>query len=333
MSPVHAHAHWNALASQVLSGTTIEKSTAKDILTAPSSEILLMLHAGFRLREHFFGRVVNIHVLKNAKQGVCPEDCGFCSQSLRHGSRVQKTKMASAEEIIQSAEDAAKLGAKTYCVVTSTRGPSKQELQTICQAAQSIKQRVDLKLCVSLGALNADQARLLAQAGVDRYNHNIETSQNFFQNIVTTHQYEDRIHTIKAAKTAGLEICAGGLIGLGESIEDRVDFGFALQSLDVDSIPINFLDPRKGTPLENAPRLTPEESLRMLIMMRFLMPSKDIRMAGGREVNLRMLQPLGLFVATSMFSNGYLTTGGQGFETDAQMILDAGFSIAKIDHT
>jgi len=193
-----------------------------------------------------------------------------------------------------------------------------------------IKAEMNIRICTSLGLLREGQAEKLAAAGVDRFNHNLETSRNFFPEICSTHSYEDRVATVMAAKRAGMEACCGGIMGMGETDEDRVALAFELRDLEVESIPVNFLDPRPGTPLSESPRLSPADCLRALCMFRFVNPSRDIRIAGGREANLRRMQPLALYPANSLFVDGYLTTPGQGFEADVQMIEDAGFRVAEI---
>ena len=189
---------------------------------------------------------------------------------------------------------------------------------------------MDIKICTSLGLLRPEQARQLAEAGVDRFNHNLEASRNYFSHVCQTHSFDDRVATIKAAKAAGMEACCGGIVGMGESLDDRLDLAYELRALEVESIPVNFLDPRPGTPLGHLKRLTPQECLKALCMFRFVNPTRDIRAAGGREVCLRHLQPLALYAANSMFTEGYLTTGGQGHESDLAMIEDLGFRVAEI---
>lgn len=189
---------------------------------------------------------------------------------------------------------------------------------------------MNIKVCTSLGLLTEAQAQRLAEAGVDRFNHNLEASRNFFPEICQTHTYDERIQTVKYAKAAGMEACCGGIMGMGESQEDRIDLSFALRELEVESIPVNFLDPRPGTPLANVPRLSPQECLRALCMFRFVNPSRDIRVAGGREVNLKHMQPLALYPANSLFTEGYLTTPGQGYDDDMAMIEEAGFKLAEL---
>jgi biotin synthase len=268
-----------------------------------------------------------VNVLDNAKSGACPEDCTFCTQSARADADIDHYPLRSVEELVEGARRAAGMGATTYCVVTGMTRPSAGDLETICTAARRIKGRWPLRLCTSLGLLTPDQAGTLAAAGVDRYNHNLETSERHFPEVCTTHRYRDRVGTIRAAREAGLEVCAGGILGLGESLEDRVDMALALRELRVESIPVNFLDPRPGTPLADRPRPRPTECLRGLALFRLSNPQAvDLRAAGGREACLGTMQPLALFAANSLFANGYLTVGGQGVEADLRMIRDAGFT-------
>ena len=215
-------------------------------------------------------------------------------------------------------------------MVTSTRGPSQRELDVICAAVRRIKADLNINVCTSLGLLSEGQAEQLAAAGVTRFNHNLESSREHFPEVCSTHSYDDRIRTVRAAKAAGMEACCGGIMGMGETFEDRVALAFEVRELEVESIPVNFLDPRPGTPMADETRLSPADCLRALAMFRFVNPSRDIRIAGGRETNLRQLQALALYPANSLFCNGYLTTPGQGAEADIRMITDAGFRVAEL---
>lgn len=321
---------WNDLADRILTGSCATPDEALAVLASPDDELLAVLHAAFRLRERYHGRDVRIHVLKNAKSGLCPEDCAFCSQSTRFETGVERFSLLSVEALVEGAREAAAMGAVKYCMVTSTRGPSARELVTICTAVRQIKRELNLNVCTSLGLLKEGQAEQLAAAGVTRFNHNLESSRAHFPEVCSTHDYDDRIRTVKAAKAAGMEACCGGIMGMGERLEDRVALALELRALQVESIPVNFLDPRPGTPLGDQPRLTPQDCLRALAMFRFVNPTRDIRVAGGREVNLRHLQPLALYPANSLFSNGYLTTPGQGADSDRRMIADLGFRVAEL---
>ncbi len=322
--------HWNDLADRVLAGDSVSTDDALSVLASPDDELLAVLHGAFRLRERYHGTDVRIHVLKNAKSGLCPEDCAFCSQSTRFETGVERFGLLSVEELVAGAREAAAMGAVKYCMVTSTRGPSERDLETICTAVRQIKRELNLNVCTSLGLLKDGQAEQLAAAGVTRFNHNLESSRGHFPEVCSTHDYDARIRTVKAAKAAGMEACCGGIMGMGESLDDRVALAMELRDLEVESIPVNFLDPRPGTPLGDRPRLTPQDCLRALAMFRFVNPTRDIRVAGGREVNLRHLQPLALYPANSLFCNGYLTTPGQGPDADIRMIEDLGFRVAEL---
>lgn len=322
--------NWNLLASTCLDGGVPSREDALSVLTSSNDELLDVLGAAFRVRRAHHGRDVRIHVLKNAKSGLCPEDCAFCSQSVHFHTGVDRYQLQSVEELVAGAREAAAMGAVKYCMVTSTRGPSERDLDVVCEAVRRIKSELNLNVCTSLGLLREGQAERLAAAGVTRFNHNLESSRDHFGEICHTHSYDDRIATVRAVKAAGMEACCGGIMGMGETLEDRVQLAFELRALEVESIPVNFLDPRPGTPLGDLPRLTPQDCLRALAMFRFVNPSRDIRVAGGREVNLRQLQPLALYPANSIFCNGYLTTGGQGPEADLAMIAAAGFRVAEL---
>jgi biotin synthase len=266
-------------------------------------------------------------VIKNAKSGSCTEDCAFCSQAGAADTDSPRYALQKVEELVDGARDAHRLKAFRYCIVTSGKAPESHELDILCEAARLIKKEVPIQICASLGILNADQAQKLKQAGVDRFNHNLESSEKFYPSICTTHSYADRKRTAEIVKASGMELCSGGLIGMGESLEDRVEMAFALRDVDADSIPLNFLDPRPGTALESLTRLSPADCLRALAMFRFVHPDKEIRVAGGREACLGSMQVLSLYAANSIFTKGYLTTPGQGYEEDIDMITKAGFRL------
>jgi len=321
---------WYELSKRVLGGKLPSYKQALGILESSDDHLLAVLDAAFAIRRHYFGRGVSIHVIRNAKSGLCSENCSFCSQSVVSESEIPKYPMQSVEQILEGAREAHRLTAIRYCIVTSGRTPSEKDLAAICEAARLIKREVPVQICASLGLLSEKQAKRLKSAGVDRYNHNLESSERFYSSFCTTHDFSDRVATAKTAKAAGLELCSGGLIGMGENLQDRVDLAFALRELDADSIPVNFLDPRPGTPLEGLPRLTPADCLRTLAMFRFVNPDKEIRIAGGREACIGSMQVLSLYAANSMFTVGYLTTSGQGYQADMDMIRHAGFAVTEI---
>lgn len=318
---------WSALATKALAGTPISRDEARSVLHAPADELLALLDAAFTVRKAHWGRRVSLHVLDNAKVGACPEDCGFCSQSSKYASPSGEAPMKSVDDLVEGARRAHAARAKRYCMVTATRGPSQRDLDTICVAAERIKAEMEIELCASLGLLTAAKAQRLAAAGVDRFNHNLETSERHYNAIVSTHTWADRVETVQHAKAAGMDTCCGGIVGLGESEDDLLDLAFALRDLDVDSVPVNFLDARPGTPLAGSPLVEPGYALRALCMFRFVHPRTDLRVAGGREITLRALQAMALFPANSIFTQGYLTTGGATPSADHQMIKDAGFEL------
>ncbi len=320
--------YWLSLSKQVINGYRLSKEEALSILTSPDNEIEYLLEAAEEIRYHFFGNKVRIHVLKNAKSGKCPEDCKFCSQSIRFNTAIPTYDLETIEEIVSSAEKAYENGAYTYCIVTATRGPNTKVLQTVTKAAEIIKQKYPTKkICASLGLLKEGQAEKLKESGVDRYNHNLESSESFYSNVCTTHSWQDRLKTVLRAKKAGLEICCGGIIGMGEEIVDRVYLALSLSKLNVESIPVNFLDPRPGTPLDTLPLVEEEVALKTLILFRFTNPKADIRASAGREKVFNKRRTDIIKVATSIFSSGYLTTCGNPIEKDIDNLTKSGFEI------
>lgn len=321
---------WSTLADRALAGDVIARADARAVLHASPDELLALLDAAFRVRRAHWGRRVSLHVLDNAKLGACPEDCGFCSQSSKHAPETSpsgEAPMKTVDELVDGARRAAAARAKRFCMVTATRGPSTRDLDTICTAAERIKAELDIELCASLGILTEAKAQRLAASGVDRFNHNLETSERHYEKIVSTHAWADRVSTVKLAKAAGMDTCVGGIVGLGESEDDLLDLAYSLRELDVDSVPVNFLDARPGTPLAGYPQVEPGYALRALCMFRFVHPRTDLRVAGGRELTLRALQAMALYPANSIFTHGYLTTGGATAQSDHQMIKDAGFEL------
>ncbi len=315
---------WDILTDKALQKIAPTREEAKIVLLAPKEETLSIVHAAYKVRRHFHGNKVRIHVLQNAKSGACPEDCGFCSQSSKYTTPTAEYPMMEVETLVDGARKAKAAGAWKYCMVTATRGPSNRDLDVICEATRRIKSEIGVKVCTSLGILTAEKAKRLAEAGVDRFNHNLETSNRLYSKIVSTHKYEDRVQTTRYAKEAGMEVCSGGIVGMGEEIDDVIELCYNLREIGATSVPVNFLDPRPGTPFAHLPNVEPYYALRVLSLFRFVHPDVDVRSAGGREVTFRSLQPLVLYVANSIFTNGYLTTGGQGENADHQMIKDMG---------
>src|ERR1700687_221495 len=318
----------NGLATAVLDGATIERRAAEGILRTPSDELAALLSAAFQIRQHYHGRRVKICQLRNARSGLCPEDCHYCSQSAISDAAIPRYRLDSVPELLAGARRAVASGAKRYCMVTSGRGPSATDIARFTAVARSIKSEFPhLEICVSLGIMNEAQARELNAAGVGWVNHNLNTSRRFHPEICTTHTYEERVSTVRNVQRAGLHTCCGGIIGMGEREDDIIDLAYALRELDVDSLPLNFLLAIAGTPFADKRELDPLQCLRALCLMRFTTPRSEIRVAGGRELNLGWFQALSLYPANSIFVEGYLTTPGQTASAAHQMIADMGFEI------
>ncbi|WP_088549840.1 biotin synthase BioB [Paenibacillus aquistagni] len=318
---------WQALAAKAIQGEAITEAEALNVLQASDDELLAVMDAAFRIRKHYYGKKVKLNLIVNAKSGLCPEDCGYCSQSIVSSAPVTKYPLLEKEVLVEGAKRAMELQAGTYCIVASGRGPTKRELAEVTSAVQEIKETMPLKICACLGILTDEQSKQLKEAGVDRYNHNLNTSADHYAHITSTHTYEDRVHTVEQAKQAGISPCSGVIIGMGETDKQLVQAAIALRELDADSIPVNFLNAIPGTPLEKLSHLNPRKCLKALAMFRFVCPTKEIRASGGREVNLRSMQVLALYAANSIFIGDYLTTEGQEAASDHAMIQDMGFEI------
>jgi biotin synthase len=323
--------NWNTLAERSLAGEIISRTQAQAVLQAPDEVLLEQLAAAYRVRHHYWGDRVRLHFLLNAQSGLCPEDCHYCSQSKISSAEIEKYPLMAQEKILQAADRAAELKAGTFCFVISGRSPSESVFNRVLEAVRTVKSKHDLKVCACLGLLSEEQTCRLAEAGVDRVNHNLNTSENYHPQICTTHTFGDRVATIKNVQTAGITTCSGGIIGMGESDDDVIDLAYSLRELNVTSVPINFLIPIPGTPLAHLNELNPRRCLRILCLFRLILPSQEIRIAGGREVHLRSLQPLGLYPANSIFIGDYLTTPGQAALADLEMIRDAGFVLEAPD--
>jgi len=320
---------WHELANRVLDGHELTLAEGQSVLEAPDDELLDLLAAAFRVRRRFFGRKVQLYFLMNAKSGLCPEDCGYCSQSKVSDAEIPRYNLLNRDKLLDGARIAHEQQAKTYCIVISARGPNEREMRAITTIVPEIKQRYGLKICACLGLLTPDQARELKACGVDRVNHNLNTSESYYGEICSTHTYQDRVATLDAVRAAGIELCSGGIIGMGESYSDVVRMALELRAKQVESIPVNFFNPIEGTPLAAPSPLTPRFCLKVLAMFRFANPNRELRIAGGRELHLGSLQPLGLYAANSIFVGDYLTTKGQAPEADYKMIEQLGFEVTR----
>lgn len=319
--------NWQTLAQKVIEGKEISNEEALAILSVEDDELLPLLQGAFTIRKHFYGKKVKLNMIMNAKSGYCPEDCGYCAQSSKSSAEIEKYPFITKEEILEGARVAFENKIGTYCIVASGRGPTRKDVNVVSEAVKEIKEKYGLKICACLGLLKEEQAEQLKDAGVDRYNHNLNTSERHHDYITTTHTYQDRVNTVEIAKKHGLSPCSGAIIGMKETKEDVVDIARALHHLDADSIPVNFLHAIEGTKLEGTKELDPRYCLKVLALFRYMNPTKEIRISGGREVNLGTLQPLGLYAANSIFVGDYLTTEGQESNTDYKMIEDLGFEI------
>ncbi|UAL50483.1 biotin synthase BioB [Bacillus sp. CMF21] len=318
---------WLTLANEVVNGKELNEEEALSILNSDDDELLSLLQGAFTIRKHYYGKKVKLNMIINTKSGLCPENCGYCSQSSISTAPIEKYRMMDRESILAGAERAYNLKVGTYCIVASGRGPSEKELDTVVSAVKDIKEHYGLKVCACLGLLKPNQASRLKEAGVDRYNHNINTSKEHHESITTSHTYDNRVETIEAVKASGISPCSGVIIGMRETKKDVVNMAYSLKVLDADSIPVNFLHAIDGTPLEGTDDLDPRYCLKVLALFRFINPAKEIRISGGREVNLRSLQPLGLYAANSIFVGDYLTTKGQESTSDHEMLKDLGFEV------
>lgn len=318
---------WHELADHVLAGRPISDEEALGVLRSSDEELLDVLAAAYRVRHRWFGNRVHLNFLVNAKSGRCGEDCGYCAQSVQSKADVSSYDLLSPEQILDGARVAAAHKAATYCIVSSGRGPSEREVETIAHVVPRIRQAYGLKICVSPGLLTPEQAERLKACGVSRVNHNLNTSERFYPRICTTHAYQERLATLRAVREAGLEICSGGIVGLGEDDVDVVELALRLGELKVEAVPVNFLIPIPGTRLESATDLNPRYCLKVLALFRLANPSCELRIAAGREIHLGSLQPMGLYPANSIFVGDYLTTKGQPPEEDYRMIEALGFEI------
>ncbi|MEH6938910.1 biotin synthase BioB [Bacillus sp. JJ664] len=322
--------NWTNLAQEVILGKELTDKEAMQIITCDDDEILLLLQGAFTIRKHYYGKKVKLNMIINAKSGYCPEDCGYCSQSSISSAPIEKYPFLSKEEILEGAKRAFELKAGTYCIVASGRGPTNRDVHTVTEAVKEIKEMYGLKVCACLGIIKDEQASDLKEAGVDRYNHNLNTSKEHHDYITSTHTYQDRIDTVEKIKKSGISPCSGAIIGMKETKEDVISLARSLRELDADSIPVNFLHAIKGTKLEGVNELNPRYCLKVLALFRYMNPTKEIRISGGREVNLRSLQPLGLYAANSIFIGDYLTTEGQETNSDHKMLEDLGFEIELV---
>ena len=321
---------YRTLEEKGLRGCPPDRDVCRTILTSPKVELLPLLSAAFAVRRKFWGRKVTVHVINNVQNGLCAENCSYCAQSASSKAAITRYPMKSDREILAEARAAYRDGAFRYCMVFSGRQQGASRISHLSRLIQTIKKRYPIEVCVSPGFVTLSEARTLKTAGLDRLNHNINTSARYYKKICTTHDFEARLSTLAAAQAAGLEMCSGVIVGMGESANDVIDAALTLKKFkNVKSIPVNFFLPIKGLRLSRTSMLTPEYCLRVLCLYRFLNPNAEIRIAAGREYHLRDLQVLGLYPANSIFLEGYLNVKGAARARTLQMIKDAGFSIVS----
>lgn len=320
-------AKFDLLAQQALRREQPTRTELLEVLTSSDDDLLDAVAAAFRVRLHYFERRVKLNYLVNLKSGLCPEDCTYCSQRLGSSADILTYTWLSPEETRAAASCGIEGGASRVCLVASGRGPTDRDVHRLEPTIAQIKaEHPGVEVCACLGLLSEGQADRLREAGVDAYNHNLNTSAERYSDICTTHGFSDRVDTVRSATAAGLSPCSGLIAGLGETDDDIVDALFALRELDPDSVPVNFLIPFDGTPLAGKWDLTPQQCLRILVAARLVFPDAEVRLAGGREIHLRGLQPLALHVVNSIFLGDYLTSEGQPGQADLEMIRDAGFT-------
>jgi biotin synthase len=318
------------LARRALEGPALRADELQRLLGS-DVPLLPLLHEAWLARSRFFGNRVRVHVLNNAQNARCPEDCGYCSQSAISDAPLRPYPWKPRAELIEEARRAHAAGAFRYCMVASGRGPTDRQVDFLCDAVREIKRQVPVQVCVSVGLLDRAKAERLAAAGVDRLNHNLNTSERNYPSICTTHTWQDRVDTLLAARAAGLQQCSGLIAGMGESDADLVEVAQKLAELEVPSIPVNFLIPIEGNPVRSDGSITPERALRVLCLMRLANPRAEVRIAAGREGHLRSLESLALYPANSLFAEGYLTTKGERARDTYQMIRDGGFVVERAD--
>ena len=319
----------NNLAERVINGEKISKEEGIQILQLPDNMVMDLVEEASKIREYFFKNEMEFCSLINAKNGGCSEDCSFCAQSSKFPTPINSYSLVSKEAMLEGAEKAVSINANRYCIVVSGKRASKEEVEKIAEAVKEIKEKYPVKVCCSIGTVDKEDLQLLKEAGVNRINHNLETSERFFPNIVTTHTWKDRYETIKNIQEVGLSTCTGGIFGMGESDEDIVDLADTYRNLEVHSIPLNFLIPIPGTPLADASNLTPAKCLKIVALFRIFNPKAEIRLCGGREQNLRDYHDIAMEVANCLMAGGYLTRAGREPGKDEEMAKRLGRKLIK----
>jgi biotin synthase len=318
---------YQTLTSAALAGKLQPLTTYRTILTDDKVQLLQLLDAAFQVREHYHGREVTIHIINNARNGLCSEDCSYCAQAKTSKAAIARYTTKSDTEILSEARRAYEAGAHRHCLVYAGRGMNKERIKHLGTLIQEIKNKYPLEVCVSAGILDQEAATLLKEAGLDRLNHNLNTAPSRYDRICSTHTFADRLNTLHAARRAGLDVCSGIIAGMGETIDELIELALILREISARSIPINFLLAIPGTTLTPSGNLSPQYCLKILCLYRFINPDAEIRIAAGREEHLRSMEVMGLYPANSLFMDGYLNTKGNSRKQTLEMIRDAGFTI------
>jgi biotin synthase len=314
---------------KVVDGGNVDFEEAERLLD--TRHILTLAKCANIITREFTGELVDVEMLINAKAGRCPEDCSFCAQSSFYDSQsgIDKYPLLSKQKIIEQAQKAKQGGANSFCLVCAYRTPFEKDFEQICDTIVELKKKVAIDVNVSLGFMTRERARRLKSIGIKRYNHNLETSESFFAQICKTHDFKDRVNTAKIVKEEGLELCCGGIIGMGETLKQRLELAFAIKSLRPDEVPINILIPKPGTPLANLEPLEPTDAIKTIAVWRFIIPNTILKIAGGRELHLKDKERFALKAgANGIITGGYLTTRGNNIEKDMTMIKEVGLKVA-----
>jgi len=319
----------NNLAERVISGGKLTKEEGLQILSIPDELVMNLVEEASKVREYYFRNQMEFCSLINAKNGACTEDCSFCAQSSHYKTPINAYGLVSKDEMLAGAEKAIAINANRYCIVVSGGRASKEEVDKIADAVKEIKESYPIKVCCSLGTIDEEDLAKLKVAGVDRINHNLETSEKYFSKIVSTHTWKERYETIKKIQKVGLSTCTGGIFGMGESDEDIVDLAMTYRDLKVDSIPLNFLIPIPGTPLGDKHNLIPLRCLKIIALFRLFNPKSEIRLCGGRELNLKDYHDVAFEVANCLMAGGYLTRAGREPGKDEEMARRLGRELIK----
>jgi len=316
------------IGDKVLEGGSVSMKEILPLLEAKGPDVMDLVAVANRVRVKFNGNEIDLCSLLNAKSGKCSEDCAFCAQSAHYQTDAPTYPLMNADQMVKEAREAQKRRTGRFCLISSGRQLNDKEFEVILSGLDRIRKETTLDLDCSLGTLSEERAEGLKKVGVTRYNHNLETAESHFSKICTTHSFRDRVQTIEVLKDQGFSICCGGIIGLGESPQQRLELAFSVRQLEIECIPFNILNPRPGTPLEHSEAIPPIEIIKTISLFRLVLPKGTIKIAGGREANLRDLQSLSLLAgANGLIVGNYLTTPGRNAEDDLTMIRDVGFQI------